>query len=109
MNSVSPTITLVLTAALTAPAFAAPPSMAPLEDKLAAIRQSSAAKAPAKVRALFQDVNARLRDSGLAGRALKVHDRAPSFTLPNARGKPVSSEDLLKKGPLVVVFYRGHW
>ncbi len=33
----------------------------------------------------------------------------PSFTLPDAFGKPVSSKNLLAKGPLVLVFYRGAW
>jgi peroxiredoxin len=35
--------------------------------------------------------------------------RAPAFVLPDANGKPVSSAELLRKGPLVVTFYRGLW
>ena len=33
----------------------------------------------------------------------------PSFTLKDAKKKTVSSEDLLKQGNLVLVFYRGAW
>ena len=33
----------------------------------------------------------------------------PDFTLPDVNNKPVSSKDLLAKGPLVVIFYRGGW
>ncbi|WP_373521876.1 peroxiredoxin-like family protein [Aquiflexum sp.] len=40
---------------------------------------------------------------------IQVGDKAPSFTLPNATGRLVSSEELLKKGKLVIVFYRGTW
>lgn len=40
---------------------------------------------------------------------LKVGDRAPDFTLPNAFGDSVSLYDQLKKGPVVLVFYRGAW
>lgn len=41
--------------------------------------------------------------------APNVGAKMPSFTLNDALGKPVSSADLLKKGNLVVVFYRGAW
>ncbi|MHA6721156.1 peroxiredoxin-like family protein [Sphingomonas sp. RS6] len=47
--------------------------------------------------------------SGAAGRALKAGDKAPAFTLNDPDGHPVSSTDLLAKGPLVVSFYRGLW
>jgi peroxiredoxin len=50
-----------------------------------------------------------LIDSGAADRALKAGDIAPSFTLDDANGQPVSSAELLKRGPLVVTFYRGVW
>jgi hypothetical protein len=50
-----------------------------------------------------------LRQSGLAGRALKAGDRAPAFTLNNQDGNPVASTDLLAKGPLAITFFRGHW
>ena len=41
--------------------------------------------------------------------ALKAGDKMPSFNLPNAKNEQVSSDELLKKGNLVVVFYRGQW
>jgi len=47
--------------------------------------------------------------SGQAQRAKKAGDAAPQFTLRDPEGKPVSSRDLLAKGPLVVSFYRGVW
>ena len=47
--------------------------------------------------------------SGAAAKALKAGDKAPSFTLHDPDGQPVSSADLLAKGPLVVSFYRGVW
>ena len=47
--------------------------------------------------------------SGIADKALKVGDKAPDFTLPNARGESVSLSDILAKGPAVVTFYRGAW
>jgi peroxiredoxin len=41
--------------------------------------------------------------------ALNIGGQMPEFSLSNATGKIVSSNDLLKQGNLVVVFYRGAW
>src|SRR5580704_7984318 len=50
-----------------------------------------------------------LAASGILDRALKVGDRAPSFTLFDQEHVEVASSDLLREGPLVVGFFRGHW
>jgi peroxiredoxin len=50
-----------------------------------------------------------LIQSGQAQRAKKAGDRSPEFTLLDADGKPVSSRELLARGPLVISFYRGVW
>jgi peroxiredoxin len=52
---------------------------------------------------------AELIASGAASRAKKAGDIAPSFSLKDPEGNVVSSNELLKKGPLVVSFYRGVW
>lgn len=40
---------------------------------------------------------------------LKTGAKAPAFTLTNAFGKPVSLQQKLANGPVVLVFYRGAW
>ncbi|MDX1630164.1 MAG: peroxiredoxin-like family protein [Fulvivirga sp.] len=40
---------------------------------------------------------------------LKVGDTVLNFTTIDADSNSISLSDLLSKGPLVVVFYRGHW
>jgi peroxiredoxin len=40
---------------------------------------------------------------------LQVNDKAPVFTAKNQNGKKISLAGLLKKGPVVLVFYRGFW
>ena len=52
---------------------------------------------------------AELKASGLVGKALKAADRAPEFALPNQDEVQVASADLLREGPLVISFFRGHW
>ena len=42
-------------------------------------------------------------------KGLNVGDKAPSFTLKNVEGVKVSSEKILAKQELVVIFYRGEW
>lgn len=41
--------------------------------------------------------------------AIKVGDKLPEFTLPDAVEKEQSSAELLSRGPLVIAFYRGEW
>ena len=44
-----------------------------------------------------------------ASKALKVGDKVPNFTLKNALGKKVKLSALLKKGNVVLTWYRGGW
>jgi peroxiredoxin len=41
--------------------------------------------------------------------SLKVGDKAPDFKALDQNGKEVSLEKILKKGPAIIVFYRGQW
>jgi hypothetical protein len=65
--------------------------------------------APHEVVEKMHRATAELKASGIEDRALKVGDRAPSFTLFNQDHVQVASADLLRQGPLVVSFFRGHW
>lgn len=58
---------------------------------------------------IMHRATAELIDSAQAQRARKVGDAAPEFTLLDPDGKPVSSRELLVRGPLVLSFYRGAW
>ncbi|MDE7548999.1 peroxiredoxin-like family protein [Acetobacter fabarum] len=64
---------------------------------------------PASVIEVMRRATAELVASGAAEHTLKAGDKAPSFTLSDPEGNPVSSADLLAKGPLVISFYRGVW
>lgn len=47
--------------------------------------------------------------SRLSEGALRAGDHTPNFELPDGDGMPWRSEELLRGGPLVIVFYRGRW
>ena len=65
--------------------------------------------APREVIETMHRATAELKASGIEEAALKVGDLAPSFTLFNQDHQQVASTDLLREGPLVVSFFRGHW
>jgi peroxiredoxin len=50
-----------------------------------------------------------LEKSGIAKSCLKEGDTAPEFILSNSSGDLISLSDILKKGPVVLSFYRGGW
>jgi peroxiredoxin len=64
---------------------------------------------PRSVIKTMHRATAELIASGAARRAKKAGDLAPSFSLKDPRGNVISSDALLRKGPLVVSFYRGMW
>ncbi|OGX92163.1 peroxiredoxin-like family protein [Hymenobacter coccineus] len=45
----------------------------------------------------------------LTASALRVGDRAPDFQGQDAAGRPVALKQLLRRGPVVLYFYRGQW
>ena len=80
-----------------------------LREELAERRRLMELYVPADTRAVNERAVEELRNSGILTRALKVGDSAPEFNLLNQDGKPVSSGELLSKGPLVIAFLRGRW
>ena len=67
------------------------------------------ARAPAEVLALIEGAIKEVADSGAVGKAVKVGQAAPDFSLPDAKGVSTSLSALLAKGPVVMVWYRGEW
>ena len=65
--------------------------------------------APREAVETMHRATAELKASGAEDRALKVGDRVPNFTLLNQDHVQIASNDLLREGPLVVSFFRGHW
>lgn len=72
-------------------------------------RKEMIPKIPAHVMQALQKTAAELLGKKLERHALNRGDTIPAFTLPDATGNPVSSEQLLESGFLVVSFYRGGW
>lgn len=52
---------------------------------------------------------ARVQENGGGENSPRPGEPMPPFILPDETGKLVNLEDLLKKGPVAVMFHRGHW
>jgi peroxiredoxin len=76
-----------------------------LEDLTARLRSLVPAERLATIDRAVEELQA----SGLAARALPPGEQAPSFELSDGDGMMWRSADLLRRGPLLVVFYRGRW
>ena len=66
-------------------------------------------RVPAERQAIVQRHIDQLRSGAIARTMLKVGDHAPAIVLENAEGATVDVGTLLKKGPVIVTFYRGGW
>jgi peroxiredoxin len=84
-------------------------SSRPVEALLKARAEQSSQKTPDDFKAASRQGLEELVRSGISKTALNVGDKMPTFELPDAHGKTVSSVDLLADGALVIVFYRGAW
>ena len=88
--------------------------MANLQERLDEFKKSFESgappyNAPREAIETMHRATAELKASGIEGRAFGVGDRAPDFNLYNQDHLEVSSPELLRHGPLVIGFFRGHW
>jgi peroxiredoxin len=80
-----------------------------LQQQLADLTTKLRAMVPADRLTTIDRAAEELVRSGIAAQALHPGDQAPDFELPDGDGMIWRSSDLLRSGPLVVVFYRGRW
>jgi len=80
-----------------------------LQAELQKTKEEFSGQIPEEVSQIMQSATETLIQSGIVQTCLKEGDKMPAFSLPNARNEIVSSDKLLKEGPLVINFYRGGW
>jgi thiol-disulfide isomerase/thioredoxin len=80
-----------------------------LKEQLAEYRAGWYQRVPAERQAVMQRHIDELRSGAIPQVILKAGDYAPQIVLENARGATVDVGTLLKKGPVIVTFYRGGW
>lgn len=80
-----------------------------LRDIYAERKELIAQYVPAETQAVHARAIAELRDKRLAQGILPVGTKALAFELPDHDGKVLSSAQLLSRGRLVIIFFRGRW
>jgi peroxiredoxin len=72
-------------------------------------RELIAKYVPPEIQATHARVVEELKKTGAAERALQVGSKAQAFELSDHNGRLVRSSELLKKGRLIISFFRGRW
>jgi len=80
-----------------------------LKSKLNELKNSFNAKTPEEVKTVYEVGVKLVEESGIIARAKQVGDDAFDFKLSNANSEMVSLNNFLKKGPVVLTWYRGGW
>jgi len=79
-----------------------------LQEQLRALAETLRRERPEFAAAVDRLVT-RLRHYGAGEAAPKIGDSMPSFVLPDESAQTVPLEELLDRGPVAVIFHRGHW
>lgn len=80
-----------------------------LKTQIETLSEEMKSKIPEGAAVVMTRALSELKSSGLENASLKKGAKCPEFSLPNAQGKMVSVTELLRQGPVVLVFYRGGW
>jgi len=81
---------------------------APLNERLAKVADAVQLFAPDQAEIIGRLVS-RLKGHHAGALAPAIGERMPGFVLPDENGSIVRMSDLLRHGPLVINFHRGHW
>ena len=80
-----------------------------LKAQIDAYNVQKDAKLPADVLALMNTTNEELIAQHVKDNALQIGQKVENFSLANHNGENIELADLLKKGPVIISFYRGGW
>ncbi len=80
-----------------------------LTDELNKQREQFLAAAPQEVIELMGTATRQLRDSGIEKSSLQVGEKAPAISLKDTDNSSVELYNVLKDGPVILKFFRGHW
>lgn len=91
------------------PAPTPTPTQGTLAAETAALSAGFEQRASDDIKALYASGIQAVVDAGVVEHAKGMGDLAPDFTLTNQTGESVTLSELLAKGPVVLMWYRGGW
>lgn len=80
-----------------------------LKTQLDAKKEAFELKADSITKKIYSEGIESVEKSGILGKALNVADIVPNFKLNNALNEPVELYQYLKKGKVILTWYRGGW
>lgn len=80
-----------------------------LKEQLEERKVSFSQKADDYTKKIYKEGIEDVENSGIVQQAKQVGDQAPDFSLTNANGIKTSLSDYLKKGKVILTWYRGGW
>ena len=80
-----------------------------LTASLKELADNSVKRHPGAAQDIMRKAIEDLEATDILKNAIKTGDRFPEFTLPNAQGEIITLSEQLKKGKVVLTFYRGGW
>jgi len=80
-----------------------------LKDEIQKMKEEMLPQIPEDVLKLLFSKIEELVNSGIAELTLSEGNEIPQINLPNAVGKTINVNSMLKDGPVVISFYRGAW
>lgn len=85
------------------------PQIRSLADIFAERKELIRKYVPAEVQAIHERAVAEIRESGIAKCVRQTGDKMPDFELADQNGTQIRANDLVRKGKLVICFFRGRW
>ena len=83
--------------------------MGTLNQNLSRLKAMKEASRPAELNDALNGATEDLKKSDILDGVKKVGDRAPLFARPNTNNDTIRLRSLLRKGPVVLSFFRGRW
>jgi peroxiredoxin len=80
-----------------------------LSQTLLEANSRNRSKIPNEILSIMDEATKTLVNDGISKQAIQKGEVFPDFSLKNVKSNSVSLKSLLKKGPLVISFYRGGW
>jgi len=73
------------------------------------LKAAAGERLPSEVVEVFDRSIQAFLEEGIPAESIKAGDLLEQFTLDDAKGTPVSLDQIIETGPAVIVFYRGGW
>ncbi|REC59427.1 AhpC/TSA family protein [Chryseobacterium pennae] len=80
-----------------------------LAKQIEHLNQELSSQLPQEILEAFGNSIEDLKTKKINENSVQIGDQMPEFSLPNALGKIISSEDILRNGKIILAFYRGSW